>query len=405
VKIILANKFYFLRGGAEQYLFRVSDYLESRGHTVVPFAMRHPQNLPSVYAPCFPSFVETEKVRFNLSGIKTIGRMLYSFEAKRRMKDLIEDVRPDLCHIHNIYTQLSPSILDALRAKRIPVVMTVHDYHLVSPSYTLWIEGRGPDVRKLGILAGARTRFHKHSFAASLAQIIAFRLHRFLGIYRHPVSRFICPSKFMRDQMQSAGFPSEKLVVNPYGIASEKYIPRFDHDGYVLFVGRLSEEKGVETVIAAASALPEIRFKIAGTGPQEEYLHTLAHACSNVEFLGFQSGEALADLYRGAAMVLLPSQWHEVSPLVMLEAMAYGKPMVASHVGGVPEVVTDRETGLLVSPMDIHGWIEAIARLWDDHDLRESLGRNARAATEGRFHARHHWERLEEIYKETLAHL
>lgn len=381
-------------------MFRVSDWLESRGHTVVPFAMQHPQNRPCVYAPYFPSFVETEKVRVGFSGLKTFGRMLYSFEAKRKMNELIDDVRPSICHAHNIYTQLSPSILDALRSRKIPVVMTVHDYHLVSPSYTLWIEGRGQDVRRLGIVSGSLTRFHKNSLAASFAQIAAFRLHQLLRIYERSISRFICPSLFMRDQMLKAGFPEYKLVVNPYGIVSEQYAPRFDHDGYVLFVGRLSEEKGVETIIAAASALPEIRFRIVGTGPQEEYLHALAHAYSNVEFLGFQSGEALADLYQGAAMVLLPSQWHEVSPLVMLEAMAYGKPMIASNVGGVPEVVSDRHTGLLVSPMDIKGWIEAIARLWDDRDLRESIGRNARAAVETHFHSRHHWDRLERIYNE-----
>jgi len=365
--------------------------------------MRHSKNRSCVYAPYFPSFVETEHVRFGISGLKTLGRMLYSFEARKRMGSLIDDVRPDLCHIHNIYTQLSPSILDALRARKIPVMMTVHDHHLISPSYNIWADGCGPDVRRLGIVSAARSRFHKDSFAASFAQASAFRFHRWLRIYDRAISLFIAPSEFMKRQLVQAGFSPRKIRVNPYGIATEKIAPSFDHQKYFLFVGRLSEEKGIETILETARALPDIAFKIVGTGPEEDRLHAFAHGLPNVEFLGFQSGEDLQKWYRGATALLLPSRVQEVFPLVILEAMAYGKPVIASNVGGVSEVLEDRHTGLLVKPLDERGWREAVARLFEDEDERLFLAENARLAAETRFHSNRHWNRLKDIYEELVG--
>ncbi len=401
--IIQANKFYFLRGGAEQYVLELSRWLASEGHTVIPFAMRHPENLSTPYARYFPSFVNTERVRPGFSALKTLGRMTYSIEARRRMATLIAETSPDLCHIHNIYTQLSPSILHALHDKRVPVVMTVHDHHLVSPAYNPWAPGCGPDYSRVGIVRGTLVRFHKRSYAASFAQASAYAFHRALRIYERLVSLFLVPSEYMREQLIAGGFPKEKIRVNPYGVDPDTVAPRYDHDGYVLYVGRLSAEKGVETVVQLARTLPDLCFKIVGTGPEEAYLHALGHGCGNLEFIGFKMGDELKDLYRGAIAVLLPSRTQEVFPLITLEAMAAGKPVIASHVGGVGEAVHDRQTGLLVHPTDLHGWTEAVMRVAYDDGLRHFLSHNARLSAETTFHIHRHREAVLSSYAEAAG--
>ncbi len=403
MKIVQANKFYFPKGGAERYMLDLSAWLESQGHEIFPFAMRHPQNLPATTSPFFPSFVATENVRLNVAGLFTFGRMFFSSEARNKMARLIDAKRPDVAHIHNIYTQLSPSILDALRSRRVPVVMTVHDHHLVSPQYNVWATGCGVDHSRDGILAGTLSKFHKHSHAASFAQVTAFKFHHNRGSYRNAVDIFLCPSDYIRRKMIDAGFPESKLRTNHYGADPSSVVPSYGHKGYMLFVGRLSEEKGVETFIQIARQLPDISFKIVGTGPDEEHLHAFAHGSPNIEFVGYRSGELLAELYAGAMAVLAPSRVHEIFPLVTLEAMVHGKPVIGSSVGGMPEVVEDRVTGLLVPPNDLHAWVEATMRLAYDEDFRVGLARNARLAVETTFHIKNHHARVLKAYEDAIA--
>lgn len=403
MKIIQANKFYSLKGGAERYMLELSAWLETQGHTTLPFAMQHPDNRETPYTEQFVSYVQTESTRSNpYQALRTVGRMFYSLEARRKLATLIAQQKPDLAHIHNIYTQLSPSILDTLKDQCVPVVMTVHDHHLISSQYNIWAIGCGEDYRNVGILKGTIARYHKNSLAASFIQTAVYKFHRWLKIYEKNVDLFMCPSQYMKRQLVAGGFPQEKIRVNHYGIDPKSIQSRYDHDGYFLFVGRLSEEKGIETIVRAAKLIPDVTFKIVGRGPQMERLHRLAEGLSNIEFLGFRMGEELANLYRGAMAVLLPSRVHENFPLAILESMAAGKPVIASHVGGVPEIVDDRVNGLLVSPADLNGWVEAIMRLAYDEDLRLSMAHAARSTVEYRFQLDDHYHRLMAMYEEVL---
>ena len=208
----------------------------------------------------------------------------------------------------------------------------------------------------------------------------------------------------MKRQLLKAGFDEKKIRVVNYGIDTSVYQSRFDHEGYLLFVGRLSEEKGVETIIRAADILEDIPLKIVGRGPQSDWLHKLAHGSKNIEFVGFRSGDELAQLYRGAAAVLLPSRVHENFPLVAIEAMAYGKPVIASNVGGIPEIIQDRQTGYLVEPIDIDGWTEAMLRVYHDEQARDAMARESRARIEQSFTWTRHVEQIMSIYRSVLSH-
>ena len=410
MKLIQANKFYYPRGGAETYMLSLSIWLEEQGHTVIPFAMKHSENLETSFEKYFVSEVKTEFSRLpkrRLTGIvarvHTFGRMFYSFSARRKLATLIANEKPDLCHIHNIYTQISPSILHTLSDQKIPVVMTVHDHHLISPQYGIWAEGCGKDYRNVGIVRGTFSRFHKNSMLASFAQTATYKFHRLLRIYEKHVALFIAPSAYIKRQMILGGFPSEKIRVNHYGIDARKIQPCVTHDGSFLFVGRLSEEKGIETIIHIAKLLPDIKFNIVGRGPQMDHLHNLALDAPNVNFLGFRTGDELRQIYEKACAVLIPSRMHEVFPLVALEAMVYGKPVIASDVGGVSEIVEDRVNGFLIQPTHLHGWAEAVLRLFHDSSLQRQMSRAARQTVEQKFRLDEHHRRLMGMYDEVLG--
>ena len=187
MKIIQAHKFYYLKGGPERYILELSQWLESHGHQVIPFAMEHTENLESPYRSFFPRHIRTDRRASKWQKMRTVGRMMYSRQAKTNMRNLISKVTPDLCHIHNIYTQLSPSILASLRAQEVPVIMTVHDHHLVSPQYNIWAPGCGEDYRQVSLWGAFTSKFHKHSSLASVVQTASFKFHRALGVYRNNI--------------------------------------------------------------------------------------------------------------------------------------------------------------------------------------------------------------------------
>lgn len=398
--ILQINKFYYLKGGAERYLFELSSWLEEAGERVIPFAMAHPDNEPSAYARFFPSFVATRGVGLGWQALRTLGRMTYSLTARRRLAQLIVQTRPDVAHLHNVYTQLSPSILHALTDMRVPVVMTVHDQNLIGPQYNVPAVGCGVDLRGMSVFEAASSRFHQDSYVKSLIQAGVFALHRRLGLYKRHVDVFVAPSLYMKRQLVAYGFPEEKIRVVRYGIDAQTITPRLDNDGYVLFVGRLSEEKGIETVIELGRLLPDITFKIVGRGPDMDRLHQLAHGLKNVTFLGYRSGKELADLYRGAVCTLLPSRVHENAPLTALESMALGTPMIASDVGGVGEIVEDGVSGFLVAPTDVMAWAEAVMRLVHDEGLQDRMAVAARSRVERHFRLEDHFAQIQTIYRE-----
>lgn len=386
-------------------MLEISDWLLRIGNEVIPFAMTYPENLPTPYEKYFPSEVQTENPKsfINLRGLHSFGRLFYSLESRRKLATLIAQTKPDLCHVHNIYTQLSPSILHTLKDQHVPTVMTVHDHHLISPQYNIWAEGCGPDHRNIGILRGTISKFHKDSFAASFAQVVSFKYHRWLNIYSRNVDLFLCPSKYIKQQLVRGGFPENKLRVLPYGIDPNSAKPNYTHQKYALFVGRLSEEKGIETIISLAKILPDITFKIVGRGPSMAKLHRAGDKCPNLEFMGFRMGDELRELYANATVVLIPSRVHEVFPLITLEAMAHGKPVIGSNVGGMGEVIEDGVNGFLVAPLDLHRWTETLMRIFYDEDLRKKLSHNARDLVETRFSLDVHRRKLMLYYEEAMA--
>ncbi len=403
MRILLINKYLFSKGGAERHFFALQQLLERRGHEVIVFAMEHPQNVPSPYAGYFASRTDFEHVRFSWNGLRAAARMIWSFEAARKIDALIRATRPDIAHIHNIYHQISPSILPVLKKHGIPVVMTAHDFHLISPNYNLFHDGA--ICERCKPTRYYRAIFHrciKHSLVASMIAATAQYLHRWLNVYRKNISACISPSKFLLQTMHewNTRFAREYILTNFVAMQND---PNPAPGEYFLYLGRLSPEKGVDVLLEAAQSVFS-RIVIAGTGPEDRRLRNMAaeHSLKNVVFVGYQTADAVQRLLRGCRAVIAPSRGYEHCPLAILEAFAAGKPVIASRIGGIPELVVDGTNGLLITAGNAEQLAAAMNTLATDDARSRMLGENALRSAR-KCDPEQYYQQLMHVYEETRA--
>jgi glycosyltransferase involved in cell wall biosynthesis len=378
LKVLFANKFFFRNGGSEVVMFDEMELMRRRNVGVIEFSMNDERNIPSRYQSYFVSQKSYRQVS-RADKIKSAISLVHSREAVAKIRKLIEDEKPDVLHCHNIYHQLTPSIITAASRVGIPVVLTLHDYKPVCPVYTQLSNGevctKCADGRFESLL---KQRCADGSLARSALLWAEARYHALAGSY-HRVDKFICPSKFMHDAVVGR-FGADKVVHIPNGIDASRIDTAPHDEGYVLYLGRLSPEKGVETLLRThAESDGSWRLMIAGTGP---LLADLQSRFPAAEFRGHLAGIELEATIRGAALIVVPSEWHENSPLSILEAMAYGKPIVGSNIGGIPELVREGRTGLLFDPGNVSQLSNSITMLLGNRALREFFGRNARKLVE-----------------------
>ncbi len=405
MKVLLVNKFFYPRGGSEACLFLTSRVLERHGHTPIPFAMAHPANLPSAQSGFFVSRVEfDEPASGAIARIKAAGRVIYSFQARRRLGALIREEKPDIAHLHNIHHQISPSILHTLRRHRVPVVMTLHDYKVVCPAYKLFLRGRTCELCRGGrFYHCALNRCTKGSLAKSLINTLECYLHRDILRTQKLVSVYISPSRFLARKLGEMGFRG-KVVVLPNGLELDRFPSSRGPGGdSLVYLGRLSPEKGVQTLIAALEGT-KIRCSIIGSGPMEEALKagTPGETLSGIVFRGHLFPDEIIPEIQRARAVVVPSLWYENNPYNVLEAFALSRPVIAADIGGLPELVSDR-TGWTFPPGDadaLRGRIEeALAR----PDEAERRGREGRKLVEKENDAEAYYRGLMKIYETALG--
>lgn len=373
MKILQVNKYHYPRGGADRYYLDLGQRLTDSGHEVAYFAMQHPRNLATPWSKYFISRVSYNEQVWRYAW-KIPGRALYSLEAKKRFTQLLQDFKPDIIHLHNIYHQLSPSILDAAAAFKIPVIMHLHDYKLICPNHALFVNNRICTKCLSGNYFNCVSqRCVKGSLAASfLAALEMYLHHDLLKIYAKNVDLFIAPSLFLKKMLIKAGWPENKIDIinnafNPSLIAPAN----IKKENYFLYYGRLSPEKGIDLAIQALEANPTLSLKIAGTGPEDERLQTMGSRAvrdGRLDFLGWQEGEALAKLIAQAQAVLIPSRWLENFPLSALEALSLGTPVIAANIGGLPEIINE-DNGCLIEPENA----EALGQAMQDSQNKNKI--------------------------------
>lgn len=400
------NKFWRVRGGSERYIFELSRMLTDRGHEIIPFAMEDPANEPSRYSTLFVSPVElSDPYRMPLwKRIGTAKRILHSRESASRIAILSDLSEPDVAHLHNIYHHLSPSILKPLVERGIGVVMTIHDYKLLCPALRYYNDGQVCEkCHPLHYASCVSGRCVQGSRAASALCALEMFVHDATKAYTGRIDRFIAPSRFVAGKLLERGLPSEQVAVIPNFVDPERWTPGEDGDGsYVLFSGRLSHEKGVETLVRAMAGLPEIPLKIVGSGMLETSARQLARelGATNIEFTGFKSEKEVRRLVQESRFICTPSEWYENAPMSVLEAFACGKPAVASRIGGIPEMVREGETGLLAEAGDAGDLRDAISRLWEQPELVREMGGNARTLVETDYSPATHYDKIISTYQQ-----
>lgn len=377
MKILMVNKFLHPNGGSETYIFQLGEELQKRGHEVQYFGMEHDGRVVGNHVEQYTTDMDfhTGKLRKLLYPFK----ILYSFEAKRKLTVVLRDMQPDVVHLNNINFQLTPSVIYAVRAyrkktgRKVKIVYTAHDYQWVCPNHMMRIPATGKicfACREGHFFSCAKNRCIHGSLVKSLLGALEGKLYYRLRTYGM-VDVIVCPSAFMKRQLDTDPILAEKTVMMhnfaEKAPVSENIAAAGRQDGagaadYVLYFGRFSEEKGIATLLKACKALPGIPFVFAGTGPLEE----LVEQAENVENKGFVTGTALAELIAGARFSVYPSEWYENCPFSVMESQIYGTPVLVSDLGGAPELVQAGVTGELFRGGDAEELTAHIRNLWED---------------------------------------
>jgi glycosyltransferase involved in cell wall biosynthesis len=395
MRILLVHNHYGKPSGEEAVVRGLHELLVQHGHAVIPF---------------FRSSAEILNSR--LGAAKAFVTGVYSFASKARMRTLLAEHRADVVHIHNLFPLISPSILGECRRAGVPVVMTVHNYRLVCPSGLHMSRGRVCER-----CAGGR-EFHcvinrcEGGLLKSAGYALRNAVARKLRLFHRNVTMYVALTDFQRRRMIDAGFSAERIAVIPNMTSSggpattdeactaaaaapapSPEPPTGDHVGYV---GRISPEKGLTTLLKAAAMLPHVRFRIAGTNDRMPLLATTAPP--NVHFVGHLTGPAIDAFYRNCRMLVLCSTWFEGFPMVLADAMLHAKPVICSRIGGLPEIVDDGRTGLLFPPGDAAELANHIGRMWNDPALCRAFGLAGRAKAVRCYSPTAYYERLIQVY-------
>ena len=406
MRVLHVNKYLYRRGGAEGYALDVAERQQQQGHDVTLFGMQHPDNDDLPLADTFPPLVELDPPPAGLAArAAAAGRMLWSPSSRAGMAAALDRFRPDVVHLHNIYHQLSPSVLAPVRQRGIPAVMTLHDYKLACPTYDFIAQGAVCEACLDGRFRHAvRQRCKDGSLASSALLAVESRVHRSTGAY-DGVRLFLCPSRFLASRMEAAGVYPDRLRVISNPVDATSFSAQTAPGSGIVVAGRLVRTKGFDLVVQALGQLPDAVLHIAGEGPERAALQSLADeaAPGRVVFHGRLSKPALSDLLRASAVAVVPSRWQENQPLSVLEAMAVGLPVVVSDLGGLPELVEDGVDGRIFRNEDVPHLSRVLRELLDDPDSARQVGARGRDKVLRHFAPDQHLDRLQALYVEAGA--
>jgi glycosyltransferase involved in cell wall biosynthesis len=373
----------------------------ARGDEIEFFAMSHAMNRPSRFESQFPENVEFNPPPSTITGrIRAAGRLLYSPAAKKGMENVLAEFRPDVVHLHNIYHQLSPSVLRPLAEQGIPAVMTLHDYKLVCPTYLFLAHGQVCEACLGGRFYQAiLKRCNEGSLSASSLNALELTVHTATKAYA-PVTLFLAPSRFLLGKISEGGVFPDRLRLLHNFVDASAITRKTTAGGGVVYAGRLSYEKGVDVLIEAAARM-RTPIDVAGDGPDRQQFESLAERLGvDARFHGhLQKGE-LHDLVRSASVSILPSRCHENQPLGVLESFCCGVPVVGTSLGGIPELITPGVNGDLVPPNDPNALATSIESFLADDKRAHEMGAAGRAFVEEEFSPLRHLHRLDHLYDE-----
>jgi glycosyltransferase involved in cell wall biosynthesis len=390
MKIAMVHNAYQEAGGEDIVFESERRLLEGNGHVVVPYVR---------------SNMELQNASL-VDRIAIAPRMVWSSKTRREFADLLEDVRPDIVHIHNTFLVISPSIYSACSDRGIPVVQTLHNFRLLCPAGNFFRDGGiCRECVDQNLLQSIRHGCYRNSRGATagLALILAF--HRALDTWRKYIARFIALTEFAKEKFIAAGFPLDKIVVKP-NFADPDPCEREGAGEYAVYVGRLLDDKGPHVLLNAWAKLPaQYPLHIVGEGPERTALEAKARdlQLSGITFRGRLSRAAAIETIKGARFIIVPSRLYEGFPMCIVESFACGTPVLCSRLGGMIEIVEDRLTGLHFKPDDAHDLARTVEWAWNHPLELARMGRAARGKYETDYTAKKNHSLLMEIYEQALA--
>lgn len=402
MKILMVNKFHYLKGGSEKYYFELAKLLKEKGHDITFFSMKDEKNIKT---DCKEYFVDP--IDLNTGSKLKAFDVIYSKENEKKMEQVLEDFKPDIVHLNNFQRQLSASIIKPIKKKNIPIVFSAHDVQAICPSIVMLDSNKKicEKCMRGKYINCIKKKCIKDSNLKSILGAIEGKYYRNKKIYTQKIDKIITPSEFYRTKLIEDGIEKDKIIALHNFINVDEYnVPRED-EGYALYIGRLSKEKGIFNLIEAISQLKEGELRIAGDGPEKEAIIQFIqenHLEDRIKLLGFLEKNEIKEQIRKCRFVVVPSIWYENCPYSVMETLTIGKPVVGARIGGIPELVQNQYTGMTYKFDNIEELSNNMKVLFNDKELAEKLGNNAKEQAKKLYTKNLYYDKIIKIYTDLI---
>lgn len=415
MKILQIHKYYSKKrgGGSVSAFFETKELLEKKGHDIMVFSMQDMDNELSAECMYFASHFDIREAKNIFHKLWLVPRVIYNRDAVKKLDQLLVAQKPDVAHVHNIYHYLTPGIFPVLKKHGVPIIFKLSDYHAICPNYKLFAHGKIDHSCENG-------RYYKlffnksinNSYAESFVAMIEGYVNKWCKFYDN-VDVFAAPSEFMRELAVTYGIPREKIVILRNVLNFDVYTKSYKKQKTFLYMGRISDEKGLTVVIDAMKLLKENealggwKFVIAGKGPHEDFLHKYTKEMKVgdvVEFAGFckKGGDTWRHLMGTSAVAVLASTWYDNSPIAISESMAFGSPVIVSDYGGTKEMLEDGKSGFVFKTNDVVDLSDKMQKFIDNDKLVQSMGEEAKKYIHSLNSEEKYYQKLMEIYQRAI---
>lgn len=416
--IALVNYRYFISGGPERYYFNIKDILEKNGHKVIPFSVKSSRNFPCEYERYFLDIVDDDiyfaqaKKRSLKMIVKSFSRMFYSLEAKKKMRLLIKEQHPDLIYIMQMHNKISPSIVDAAYKLGVPVIHRISDFQYMCPNALFYNDKAGvcEDCLKGKYSTCIKNKCVLDSKVYSGIKVCAKIFHDMIGI-TSKIDAFVVPSEFTINKLAEYGIPREKMFHIPTFFNLQESEPSVEYQPFALFVGRIEKQKGLMTLVRAFETLPyELRIVgFSNNGYEDELKEYLGSSEDglygknrNIRFMGRKSFEEIVPLLSTCLFSVVPSEWYDNFPNVVLESFAYKKAVVATDFGSLKYMVDNGNDGMLFKYSSVEDLQRCVSYMFDNQDAAISMGNNAYNKLKSEYTAPTHYNSLISLMQKTV---